>query len=219
MRAAWQLVCRAPVEPSASIFWAIVAREWIEIGSRNLRISLRWPPWISVIENHPIRIRRPPTRDTPRETSDYTSIKQRLGHVEARGANRPIGSDEGLQGCRIACRGRFGIVALALSDRGSPRSRSIREGMMQGFSLGSYVQLVDYTGRVFRQGKASISSGAGWDLRAAGGSAQTWQARMNKLRDGRLLGRFFATTHAKLREIAERLGMRRQVNLAGCPAR
>ena len=33
---------------------------------------------------------------------------------------------------------------------------STREGMMQGFSLGSYVQLVDYTGRLFRQGKASI---------------------------------------------------------------
>ena len=30
--------------------------------------------------------------------------------------------------------------------------------MMQGFSLGSYVQLVDYTGRIFRQGKASISA-------------------------------------------------------------
>jgi hypothetical protein len=36
-----------------------------------------------------------------------------------------------------------------------------------------------------------------------------------KLRDGRLLGRFFATTRAKLREIAERLGMRRPVNVVG----
>ncbi len=38
---------------------------------------------------------------------------------------------------------------------------------------------------------------------------------MEKLRDGRLLGRFFATTRAKLREVAERLGMRRPVNVAG----
>jgi hypothetical protein len=29
--------------------------------------------------------------------------------------------------------------------------------MMQGFPLGSYVNLVEYTGRLFRQGKASIS--------------------------------------------------------------
>ena len=30
--------------------------------------------------------------------------------------------------------------------------------MMQGFSLGSYAKLVDHTGRLFRQGKASISA-------------------------------------------------------------
>jgi hypothetical protein len=30
--------------------------------------------------------------------------------------------------------------------------------MVQGFSLESYVQHVDYTGRLFRQGKASISA-------------------------------------------------------------
>jgi hypothetical protein len=32
-----------------------------------------------------------------------------------------------------------------------------------------------------------------------------------------LLGRFFASTRAKLQEIAERLGVRRLFNLAGCP--
>jgi hypothetical protein len=50
-----------------------------------------------------------------------------------------------------------------------------------------------------------------------GCSAQNWHNRMEKLRDGRLLDRFFATTRAKLREIAERLGMRRPVNVAGHP--
>jgi hypothetical protein len=40
---------------------------------------------------------------------------------------------------------------------------------------------------------------------------------MEKLRDGRLLGRFFTTTRAKLREIAERLGMRRPANVARYP--
>jgi hypothetical protein len=40
---------------------------------------------------------------------------------------------------------------------------------------------------------------------------------MEKLRDGRLLGRFFATTRTKLREIADRLEMRRPVNVAGYP--
>ena len=92
---------------------------------------------------------------------------------------------------------------------------SSREGMVQGFSLGSYVQLVDYTGRLFRQGKASISAELAGIFERHGCSAQNWRNRMERLRDGRLLGRFFATTRARLREIAERLGMRRTVNVAG----
>jgi hypothetical protein len=34
-----------------------------------------------------------------------------------------------------------------------------------------------------------------------------------------LLGRFFAASRAKLQEIAESLGVRRLVNLRGCPIR
>jgi hypothetical protein len=85
--------------------------------------------------------------------------------------------------------------------------------------LGSYVQLVDYTGRLFRQGKASISAELAGIFERLGCSAQSWQRRLERLRDGRLVGRFFVTTVAKLREIAERLGMRRPANLAGCPCR
>jgi hypothetical protein len=61
--------------------------------------------------------------------------------------------------------------------------------------------------RLFRQGKASISAELMGIFERL--SAQNWQNGMEKLRDGRLLGRFFAKTRAKLREIAERLGMRR----------
>jgi hypothetical protein len=89
--------------------------------------------------------------------------------------------------------------------------------MMQGFSLGSYVQLVHYSGRLFRKGKAPISAELARIFERLGCSVQSWQSRMEKLRDGRLLGRFFATTRAKLREIAERLGMRRPVNVVGYP--
>ena len=37
------------------------------------------------------------------------------------------------------------------------RLDSSREGMLEGFSLGSDLLLVDYTGRLFREGKAAIS--------------------------------------------------------------
>jgi hypothetical protein len=60
----------------------------------------------------------------------------------------------------------------------------------------------DYTWRRFRQGKASISAELAGIFERLGCGAQNWQNRMEKLRDGRLLGRFFATTRTRLREIA-----------------
>jgi hypothetical protein len=76
-----------------------------------------------------------------------------------------------------------------------------------------------HTGRFVRQRKAAISAELAGIFERLGSSAQSWQNRMEKLRDGRLLGRFFATTRAKPREIAERLGMRRPVNVASYPVR
>ena len=90
---------------------------------------------------------------------------------------------------------------------------------IEGFPLGSYVRLVDYTGRLFREGKATISAELAGIFERLGSSAQSWQRQMEKLRDRPFLGRFFATSRARLREIAERLGLRHVANLAGCPAR
>ena len=42
---------------------------------------------------------------------------------------------------------------------------------------------------------------------------------MGKLRGERLLGRIFAASRIKLREIAKQLGVRHLVNLVGCPLR
>jgi hypothetical protein len=153
------------------------------------------------------------------ETSDYTSIKQRLDHVESQGATARLeaAKDGSVAGSRAASGLEESLWLCPIEDRRG--LDSTREGMMQGFSLGSYVQLVDYTGRLFRQGKASISAELAGIFERLGCSAQSWQRRLERLRDGRLVGRFFVTTVAKLREIAERLGMRRPANLAGCPCR
>jgi hypothetical protein len=51
-----------------------------------------------------------------------------------------------------------------------------------------------------------------------GTTAETWQARIQKLSEGRLLGRFFAASRRRLREVAERLALRRVANLGGCAA-
>jgi hypothetical protein len=91
--------------------------------------------------------------------------------------------------------------------------------MITGFSLRSYVMLVDYTGRLFREGKASISAELSGVFERLVCSAQSWQIQIEKLRGDRLLGRFFAASRTKLREIGERRGVRRLVNLRGCPIR
>jgi ribosomal protein S14 len=42
---------------------------------------------------------------------------------------------------------------------------------------------------------------------------------LGSCRSDRLVGRFFAASRAKLREIADRIGVRHLVNLTGCPIR
>ena len=95
---------------------------------------------------------------------------------------------------------------------------SAREGMMAGFPLGSYLLLVDDTGRMFRAGKASISRELSAVFARLGSSAESWQARLLKLSAGRLLGRYFASSRLRLREVAKRLGAHHLANLASCPA-
>ena len=91
--------------------------------------------------------------------------------------------------------------------------------MLEGFSLGSYVLLVDDTGRLFRDGKAAISAELTGILQRLGSTAASWQARLDKLKGGRLLGRFFAASRERLREVAARLGVHHLANLGGCLAR
>jgi len=83
---------------------------------------------------------------------------------------------------------------------------------------GNYLLLVDYTGRLFREGKAAISREVAAIFERIGTTAETWQARLEKLSKGRLFGRFFAASRQRLREVAERLGLHRVPNLGGCPA-
>src|SRR5581483_9836188 len=98
------------------------------------------------------------------------------------------------------------------------RLDSPREGMVEGFALGSYLLLVDYTSRLFRAGKAVLSREVAAILDRLGTSAEQWQARLEKLRQGRLLGRYLAATRQRLGEVALRLGVKRVPNLGGCPA-
>ncbi len=58
--------------------------------------------------------------------------------------------------------------------------------MLEGFSLGSYLILVDYTGRLSRDGKAAVSAELSGILNRLGSSAESWRVRLEKLKGGRL---------------------------------
>jgi hypothetical protein len=85
-------------------------------------------------------------------------------------------------------------------------------------SISWFMLLVDYTGRLFREGKAIMPAELCGIFGRLGCTAEKWTARLEKLREGRWLGRFFASSRAKLREIARSLKLRHLVNLGGCPA-
>jgi hypothetical protein len=90
--------------------------------------------------------------------------------------------------------------------------------MVEGWSLGNYSLLVDFTARLYRKGKRAQSRDVAESLRRPGNTVDHWHARLEKLRQGHVLGRFFATVRDRLRAVAERLGLRRVPNLGGCPA-
>jgi hypothetical protein len=90
--------------------------------------------------------------------------------------------------------------------------------MLEGVSLGSYLLLVDYTGRLFRDGSAVISAELTGIFNRLGSTAERWQSRLEKLKAGRLLGRFFAASRARLREAAAHMKVHHLANQGGCAA-
>jgi hypothetical protein len=81
------------------------------------------------------------------------------------------------------------------------------------------VHFPDYTARLFRPGKGTLSAKLAGIFDRLGTNARSWQVKMKKFRASRLLGRFFAASQTKLQEIAGRLDVGYVVNLARCPAR
>ncbi len=107
------------------------------------------------------------------ETSAHTSIKQRVEHVKEQGrAEDPQAAQAGSVARSTAAAGlEEGLWLCPVEDR--RRLDSSRERMIEGFSLGNYVLLVEYTGRLFREGKAVISGELAGVFERLGSNART----------------------------------------------
>jgi REP element-mobilizing transposase RayT len=157
------------------------------------------------------------TAEVP-ETSEHTSVKRRVDHIKTQDKTAELEAAKGgsVAGSRAAAGLEDGLWLCPIEDR--RRLDSTRPGMFEGLSIGNYLLLVDYTGRLFREGKATISAELAGILERIGSSAESWQVQMEKLKSGRSFGRFFAASRQKLRDLAARLKVRHLVNFVGCAA-
>lgn len=153
------------------------------------------------------------------ETSAHTSIRQRVAHIKAHGRLTGVkaGGRRSVAGVERSPGLEESHWLCPIEDRRG--IDSTREGMFAGITPGDYVLLVKYTGRLLRKGQASIPREVAALFDRLGTNAETWQARLTKLSEGRLLGRFFAASRERLREVAENLGVRHLDNLDSCPTR
>jgi hypothetical protein len=100
---------------------------------------------------------------------------------------------------------------VPIEDR--QRQGSLRKGIVEGFTLGQYLLLVDYTSRVVRKGKAVVSSELEGVFERLGSSAEIWSQRIKRLHEKTWIGRFLSASRDRLRELAGKLGVRHLANI------
>jgi REP element-mobilizing transposase RayT len=153
------------------------------------------------------------------ETSRHTSVHQRVEHAAAQGKLKELkaAASGSVAGSRAAGAVEEDLWLCPIEDR--RREGSQREGLLEGFSLGSYLLLVDYTSRLCRQGKARVSREVASILDRLGTNAEIWGQRIQRLLGKtRLLGSYFSVDRERLRQIARQRGVHHLDNLAASPA-
>lgn len=153
------------------------------------------------------------------EKSRHTSIRQRVTHFRKKGKLKNLVSAQ--LGSVIASK-KIGNAEqdhwlIPFEDRrphtGS-RPASDREGLVEKFTLGNYLLLVDYTGRLFRNGKARISEGIKKIFQRLDSSVEFWATRLKEmLASKKLRGRCFAGSILGIREDVKRKLKSRVINL------
>jgi len=158
------------------------------------------------------------------EAAPHTSIKQRVNHVRRNGDLKKLQAAAAATSIPAA-----GIEAdleqshwlCPLQDQktvGKGCTGAAREGMLSGFSLSSYLKLVDWTARLYRTGKARITQEVAGIMTQLGTSPEYWQSHLQKLLGKtRWLGSYCATSAARLKAIATKRCVHHVDNALGGP--
>jgi hypothetical protein len=163
------------------------------------------------------------------EGSRYTSLRQRIEHARAQGKLDALGvaRQGSVAGSKAAGGLELSHWLVPLEDlRNQAGAESaggalggVRAGMLESFSLGTYVQLVDYVGRLHRTGKGRISAELLGVFERLGTSGEQWTGQVKgMLGSGDLRGSYFASEAARVRELSASRG-KRLANLTPQPAK
>lgn len=143
------------------------------------------------------------------EDAPHTSIKQRVDHVRKSGDLETLqaaAAAKSIPAARIEADIEQSHWLCPLQDRKT--AAAAREGMLPGFSLSSYLELVDWTARLCRTGKARITQEVPSIMTRLGTSPEYWQSHLQKLlTKTRSLGSYCATSAARLKAIAAKHGV------------
>lgn len=152
------------------------------------------------------------------EEARFTSLFLRVDHC------RRLGRLADLQAARLSaavgaqrCRGmETGLWLCPIEDRRAQGES--RTGLLDGFSLGSYLLLLDASSRLVRPGKARVDPQAEPLLERLGTTGTAWQTALECLFSRPFpRGIAFAFDRQKLRDAAKKRGCRHLANLNGCP--
>ena len=151
------------------------------------------------------------------ETSKNTSLRQRVDHAKSKGAldRLKAAKQSAVAASKAAKNLEQDHWLTPIEDRReAPTFKSKRAGLLPTFSLGSYLQLVDDTARMFRQGKARMAAGTKEVFDRLGTTMEVWSVRISAmLKSIDLRGNCFTADRLKL-EPVKRKRKQRVANLS-----
>jgi REP element-mobilizing transposase RayT len=151
------------------------------------------------------------------KASPHTSIKQRVDHARRNGdldTLQAAAAAKSVAAANIEADLEQSHWLCPLQDRSG--TVASREGMLPGFSLSSYLELVDWTARLCRTGKARVTEEVAGIMTRLGTTAEYWQSHFQKLLGKtRWLGSYCATSAERLKSIAHVRGVHHVDNALG----
>ena len=154
------------------------------------------------------------------ETAKHTSVRQRVAHVRSQGKLEELksarqGSSSGSQEVGTLDQDHW----LVPMDNRQNKDQASREGMLESFSLSAYLQVLDYTSRLYRNGKARLTIAVKNVMDRLGTDSEFWFARLQKMLSSKSLhGRCFAGNRQRVRELAKDRGKHHLTNLSPQPS-